>query len=104
MASLARVHPTWDRLVLLVDKREGRFDPADEPFGTIEIEDLAVKSKYQLLFQYTLLEMSTAAKPWLLSHLFDDGYDRSSISILTFWCLRRSMKWNRPGRGARWRS
>ena len=76
MVSLARLHPTWDRLVLLVDKREGRFDPAEEPFGTIEIEDLAVKSKYPLLFQYTLLEMSTAAKPWLLSHLFNEGYDR----------------------------
>ena len=104
MASLARLHPTWDRLVLLVDKREGRFDPAEEPFGTVEIEDLAVKSKYRLLFQYTLLEMSTAAKPWLLSHLSMKATTASSISILTFWCVRRLMRWNRPGRGARWQS
>ena len=76
MATLARVHPDYEQHVLLVDRREGRFDPRGEAFAVIEIDDLAIQSKYKLLFQYTLLEMSTAAKPWLLSHLFDSGYDR----------------------------
>ena len=76
MASLAQVHPDWDRYVLLADKNGGDFDPNVEPFVTIEIEHLDIQSKYQLIFQYTVLEMSTAAKPWLLSRLFSDRYDR----------------------------
>ena len=32
MASVARVHPDWDRFVLLVDRVDDAFDPDAEPF------------------------------------------------------------------------
>ena len=70
MQSVHRAHPDWQPYVLLVDEPEGRFDPAREAFTLLRVADLPLPGKEQFCFRYTLLELNTAVKPWLLSWLF----------------------------------
>ncbi|HEX9734899.1 MAG TPA: group 1 glycosyl transferase, partial [Thermoanaerobaculia bacterium] len=57
--------------VLLVDRVDGCFDPADERFEVVEVETLDnVPHLASFLFKYTLLEANTAVKPYFLAHLF----------------------------------
>jgi glycosyltransferase involved in cell wall biosynthesis len=75
MASLQRNHPEWDRFVLLV----GATSPSNreqEPFITVPLSALPLPIPRQFCFRYTLLELNTAAKPWMFEHLFARGYER----------------------------
>jgi glycosyltransferase involved in cell wall biosynthesis len=82
MQSLERHHPEWERFVLLVGGTEGR--PASsaetgietEPFTTVHLEELPLPRPREFCFRYTLLELNTAAKPWMFEHLFARGFDR----------------------------
>jgi glycosyltransferase involved in cell wall biosynthesis len=67
--SLRLVHPESPLYVLLVDRIDGYFDPAAEPFRTVLIENLAIPDLPRFCFQYNVLELNTAAKPYLLAHL-----------------------------------
>ncbi|MEL7060170.1 MAG: hypothetical protein AAGN46_09120, partial [Acidobacteriota bacterium] len=88
--SFRRHQPDGRFVVLLVDRVDGRFDPADEPFEVIEIEALAdrVPNLRQFLFQYTLLEANTAIKPFFLEHLFETlGVDKLVYFDPDIWIL-----------------
>ena len=64
-------HPDGRFFVLLVDRVDGYFDPAAEPFELIEVERLDnIPDLRAFLFKYTILELNTAVKPYLLEHLF----------------------------------
>jgi hypothetical protein len=78
MGSLRAAHPEWAPYVLLVDELRGEVDPAGEPFTVVEVSALPLPSPAQFLFRYTILEVNTAVKPWLLEWLFDqeEGFDR----------------------------
>ena len=70
-SSFRRFHPEAPFFVLLVDRVGGRFDPAAEPFELIEVESLSeIPELRSFLFRYTMLEISTAVKPFLIQHLF----------------------------------
>ncbi len=72
-----RHHPDGQCFVLLVDEIEGRFDPAAEPFTTILAKDIGIPHVETMVFRYTIMELSTAVKPFLLEHLFRNrGVDR----------------------------
>ncbi len=78
MNSVERTHPDWDRVVLLVDRVEGAFDPARENFRVIEVSELDIPLVEAFCFRYTILELNTAAKPWLFERLLErDGYQRA---------------------------
>jgi glycosyltransferase involved in cell wall biosynthesis len=69
--SLAAQHPEAQLFVLLVDRVDGRFDPAAEPFELVEVEALGNVPDFQAFaFKYTVLELNTAVKPFFLEHLF----------------------------------
>jgi glycosyltransferase involved in cell wall biosynthesis len=68
--SVAERHPEVPCFVLLVDDVAGRFDPAAEPFTLVRLEDLGVPNLAGTCFQYTVLELNTAMKPFFLSHVF----------------------------------
>ncbi len=76
--SLRRQAPGVDVFVLLVDRVDGYFDPAHEPFTLIEAEQLPnIVNWPHLSFKYTILELNTAVKPYFLEHLFDRyGYEK----------------------------
>ena len=71
MGSLRVVHPEWDQYVLLVDEIREAFDPAKEPFAVVEVSQLPIPQRKKFYFRYTILELNTAVKPWLLEWLFN---------------------------------
>lgn len=74
MDSLRTHQPLWDRYVLVVG------DPAavvQEPsFETLSLDSLALPDLTELAFRYTMLELDTAMKPFVIAALFRRGYDR----------------------------
>lgn len=72
MASAQQHHPDWDRFVLLVDDAA----PDDALFTTVPLGALPIPDRQRFCFRYTILELSTALKPWMFEHLFARGYDR----------------------------
>jgi len=65
-------HNKGDVFVLLVDRVDGYFEPSMEKFELIEIEELRdmVPEFDKFCFQYSILELNTAIKPYLLEYLF----------------------------------
>ena len=75
MSSLRQNHPQWDRYVLLVDD-SSPSNRDEELFTTVALDALPLPNPRQFCFRYTILELSTAVKPWMFEHLFARGYDR----------------------------
>ena len=69
-ASVQKHHPGARTFVLIVDRIEGTFDPAKEPFEVIEVEQLGIPDFQDMAFKYNILELNTAVKPFFLEHLF----------------------------------
>src|SRR5271165_6252740 len=63
-------HPDCPMFVLLLDSPRGFFHPEAEAFQPLVVSELDVPNVGGFLFKYTLLEASTALKPYLLSYLF----------------------------------
>jgi hypothetical protein len=70
-ASCRSQHPGIPLFLLLVDRIDGSFDPAQEPFTTLCVEDLDVEDWPSLAFRYSQLELASALKPLLLRRLFE---------------------------------
>ncbi len=73
MASAQAHHPEWERFILLVG---GAPTSGSEPFTTVPLEELPLPNPRQFCFRYSILELNTAAKPWMFAYLFARGYDR----------------------------
>jgi glycosyltransferase involved in cell wall biosynthesis len=69
MASVRRHHPDFLRVVILVDRPDGFFDPAREDFTLILSQDLSLPQEKWFHFKYTTLELCTAVKPYVLEFL-----------------------------------
>lgn len=76
MESLATVHPEWERHVLLVDRLDDPQSLGGELFSTTLLEELHLPDLPKFLFRYDIMEMNTAAKPWMFAHLREKGYER----------------------------
>lgn len=65
-------HNNGDAFVLLVDSVDGYFKVEDEKFNLIEIEELrsVIPDFDRFCFQYTILELNTAVKPYFIEYLF----------------------------------
>ncbi len=78
MDSVRPVHPDWEQYLLLADEVQGAFDPAAEKFTVVEVARLPLPQPRKFFFRYTILELNTAVKPWLLDWLLHEkGYDRA---------------------------
>ena len=64
-------HPGCPFFVLLLDSPDGFFRPEQEPFQTVLTSELEIPNLNGFLFKYTILEASTAVKPYLLDYLFE---------------------------------
>ncbi len=62
-------------LAVCDDPPPGPRDPRDA-YTEISIRDLGLPRFDRFTFQYTILELNTAIKPWVIAALFDRGYDR----------------------------
>ena len=77
MGSLRDVHPDWERHVLLADEAGDVSASHAGEFRVVELGELDLPQPRRFLFRYSILELNTAVKPWLLEHLFRDrGYER----------------------------
>ncbi len=73
-SSLRQHHPEVPFFVVLADRVDGMFEPATEPFEVVPLEALGIQRLRQLCFWYSRVEVSIAAKPYLLSYLLDRNY------------------------------
>jgi glycosyltransferase involved in cell wall biosynthesis len=62
--------PGYPFFVLLLDSPQGFFDTEGEDFEIIDVSQLSISNLPGFLFKYTVLEASTAVKPYLMSYLF----------------------------------
>ncbi|MGN6868485.1 MAG: glycosyltransferase [Solirubrobacteraceae bacterium] len=67
--SLREHHPTSRLWTLIVDDFAGYIDPADEPFIALTPADIGCEAFTHMALRYSVLELSTAVKPWLMRHL-----------------------------------
>lgn len=63
-------HPDSRVYLLLVDQLHDYFDPAQEKFHLVDIAQLNIPNLPRFCFQYGILELNTAVKPYFLSYLF----------------------------------
>lgn len=75
MASAATHAPHADRWLGLCDA-PGSVDPAAEPFQILPLDALDLPDRPAFLFKYSLLELSTAIKPFIIEALARRGYTR----------------------------
>jgi hypothetical protein len=72
-ASFLEHHPTGRSYVLAIDEHAGYFDATAERFTLVTLNDLALpKPRNTFLFQYSLVELATAVKPFFFRYLFDN--------------------------------
>jgi hypothetical protein len=75
--SFLKYHPNGKMYVLLVDMVDGYFDPEQEKFEVITIDDIKDPSIGKMLFWYRAKQASYSMKPYLLSYLFNKfGYKK----------------------------
>jgi hypothetical protein len=72
-ASLRRCNPTLRFLALMVDRPDGLFDPASEPFEILNPDAFGDADLPALLFQNDLQSACCLMKPRLLRHLLNQG-------------------------------
>ena len=75
VASVHRHSPDIEALVAICDDPLPSRDPRDT-YSEISIRDLNLPKLDRFVFQYTILELNTAIKPWVIQALFDRGYER----------------------------
>jgi len=67
--SWQRFNPDSPLFVLFLDSPYRFFVPAAEAFNSVHISELGISNLDGFLFKYTILEASTAFKPYFLQHL-----------------------------------
>lgn len=68
--SMAQSNPDVPVYVLVVDRAEDQFDPTQEPYQTIFLEELEnIPNRERMFFKYSPIELNTAVKPYFLEHL-----------------------------------
>ena len=63
-------HPDSEFFVVLVDKLNDDFNPEDEKFTLLSIYDIGLPLADVFPYQYTILELNTAVKPFALNYIF----------------------------------
>jgi len=65
-----RFHPDAPLFALFLDSPQGFFAPDRETFHYVNVSQLDIPNLNGFLFKYSILEASTAVKPYLLQYLF----------------------------------
>jgi glycosyltransferase involved in cell wall biosynthesis len=65
---------------LVIDDIDGEVDGAGEPFEVVRPEELAIEPWDRMTAGYSVLELSTAVKPWLVRHLLN----QPSVARVTY--------------------
>ena len=76
MQSVALHHPEADRYCVIVDRDLSLARECPQDFAVLPLQELNLPDGDEFLFQYTILELNTAVKPWALHTLMQRGYDK----------------------------
>ena len=74
MHSVALQHPDAERYCVIVDTDMAPAAAVAGEFEAISLAQLGLPFGDEFTFQYTILELNTAVKPWALEHLLDRGH------------------------------
>jgi glycosyltransferase involved in cell wall biosynthesis len=69
--SFLRYNPDGKVFVMLADKIDEYFDPRNERFELVCLDDLKIDNVNTFCFKYNILELNTAVKPFLLQYMFE---------------------------------
>lgn len=72
--SFRQYHSDTPFFVLLADEVEDRFDPAEEPFQILRLDELRIPNLPRFRFHYRQQELTYATTPYLLTHLLESGF------------------------------
>ena len=76
LQSAGKHHPDAALYCVIVDRDLSHASGLAGEFEAISIGALNLPLGEEFLFQYNILELNTAVKPWALSHLINRGYER----------------------------
>ena len=76
MQSVATHHPEAQRYCVIVDRDLSHANALGEEFETLALEQLGLPDGDDFLFQYNILELNTAVKPWALQCLMQKGHEK----------------------------
>lgn len=76
MQSVADFQSDADRYCVIVDTDLEPAQKLAEEFEAISLDQLNLPDGDDFFYQYTVLELNTAVKPWALEHLLQRGYER----------------------------
>lgn len=79
--SFRRHHPDGRCFVLVIDDEEGLVADT-EPFTVLRPRDIDVQAFEQMRSAYSVMELCTAVKPWLLRHMLARHDDGSGVAYL----------------------
>jgi glycosyltransferase involved in cell wall biosynthesis len=74
MQSVAKQHPDAHRYCVIVDVDLTPSAELSNEFEVISMPQLELPFGDEFMFQYTILELNTAVKPWAMQHLLDRGH------------------------------
>lgn len=74
LQSVAAQHPDAARYCVIVDRDLGPARELAAEFDVLELGQIGLPFGDEFLFQYTVLELNTAVKPWAMQHLLDRGH------------------------------
>ena len=76
MQGIAVHHPEAVRYCVVVARTPGHALEFREDFETLPLALLGLPDGDDFFFQYNVVELCTAVKPWAMEYLLDRGYDR----------------------------
>ena len=76
LQSAKRHHPDAHLYCVIVDRDLSHAAALNAEFEVIAIDKLGLPLGEEFLFQYTILELNTAVKPWAIAYLLARGHDQ----------------------------
>lgn len=76
MQSIRKVDPSSDLFVVLVDDGYNSEDYASKIFDVINFKHIPIPYREKMCFQYDILELNTAVKPFVIKYLFTRSYQK----------------------------
>ena len=76
LQSARQHHPASSLYCVIVDRDLHHAVAFSNEFEAIPLSNLDLPLGDEFLFQYTVVELNTAVKPWAMAHLLDRGHDK----------------------------
>jgi len=75
LQSAKQHHPEYGLYCVIVDRDLSHIAAHSSEFEAISFEKLGLPLGEEFLFQYNILELNTAVKPWAIEYLFERGHE-----------------------------